>query len=98
MAAAQSGRLRCELLFLLRATVIVLIAELILQRDEDFDDSFESLMNLTASLGEVKPRHTPDHVIGGLPSALYKDWATPGCDQRCPICLDDVRCSPLGLI
>lgn len=42
-------------------------------------------------MGEAKPKHTPEHVIGGLPSGLYKDWATPGCDQRCPICLDDVR-------
>lgn len=64
---------------------------LVEQRDEDFDDSFENLINLTATMGEVKPKNTPAHVIEGLPSGLYKDWASPGCDQRCPICLDDVR-------
>jgi len=60
-------------------------------RDEDFDDSFENLINLTATMGEVKPKNTPAHVIEGLPSGLYKDWASPGCDQRCPICLDDYK-------
>ena len=60
------------------------------QRDEDFDSSFEGLTNLTAALGEVKPRNTPSHVISGLPSGKYGEWAAPGCDQRCPVCLDDV--------
>ena len=60
------------------------------QRDEDFDDSFESLTNLTAALGEVKPRNTPGHIIAGLPYGKYSEWAAPGCDQRCPVCLDDV--------
>jgi hypothetical protein len=62
----------------------------ILQRDEDFDDSFEGLTNLTAALGEVKPRNTPNHIIAGLPSGKYGEWAAPGCDERCPVCLDDV--------
>lgn len=66
-------------------------------RDEDFDDSFESLMNLSATLGEVKSRKTPEDVLGNLPSGLYKDWATPGCDQRCPICLDDVSVQLVAL-
>jgi len=58
-------------------------------RDEDFDDSFESLTNLTAALGEVKPRNTPGHIIAGLPYGKYSEWAAPGCDERCPVCLDD---------
>lgn len=66
------------------------IFPLILQRDEDFDDSFEGLTNLTAALGEVKPRNTPSNIIARLPSGKYGEWAAPGCDQRCPVCLDDV--------
>jgi len=60
-------------------------------RDEDFDGSFESLTNLTAALGEVKPRNTPSHIIASLPSGKYGEWATPGSDERCPVCLDDYQ-------
>lgn len=60
-------------------------------RDEDFDDSFEGLMNLSAALGEVKPRNTPSHIISSLPSGKYREWAAPGCDERCPVCLDDYQ-------
>ena len=73
--------------FQLPATIIF---PFVLQRDEDFDDSFEGLMNLSAALGEVKPRNTPSHIISGLPSGKYGEWAAPGCDERCPVCLDDV--------
>ena len=62
----------------------------ILQRDEDFDGSFEGLTTLTAALGEVKPRNTPSHILANLPFGKYSEWAAPGCDQRCPVCLDDV--------
>lgn len=62
-----------------------------IQRDEDFDTSYESLLALAQTLGEVKPRSTPAHVINALPTGLYKDWQSPGGDMRCPICLDDVR-------
>ncbi|RDB29834.1 hypothetical protein Hypma_013932 [Hypsizygus marmoreus] len=58
-------------------------------RDEDFDESYESLLSLAASLGEAKPRATPDGVIAGLETGLYKDWKTADSDHRCPICLDD---------
>ena len=75
-------------LLLLSSTAIT--HPFIVQRDEDFDDSFENLTNLTAALGEVKPRNTPSHVIASLPSGKYCEWATPSCDQRCPVCLDDV--------
>ena len=68
----------------------MIIYPFIVQRDEDFDDSFESLTNLTAALGEVKPRNTPGHVIASLPSGKYSEWTAPGCDERCPVCLDDV--------
>jgi len=60
-------------------------------RDEDFDSSFEGLTNLAAALGEVKPRNTPNHIIAGLPSGKYGEWAAPGCDERCPVCLDDYQ-------
>ncbi|EGN94329.1 hypothetical protein SERLA73DRAFT_62241, partial [Serpula lacrymans var. lacrymans S7.3] len=57
--------------------------------DEDFDSSYESLLSLAATLGEVKSKATPDDVIASLPTAPYKEWATEESDQRCPICLDD---------
>ncbi|KAJ3999108.1 hypothetical protein F5050DRAFT_1565810, partial [Lentinula boryana] len=60
-------------------------------RDEDFDQSYEGLMSLAATLGEVKTRATPDHVIAGLKTGFYKDWASDECDKRCPICLDDYK-------
>ncbi|KAJ3933331.1 MAG: hypothetical protein NXY57DRAFT_892250, partial [Lentinula lateritia] len=59
--------------------------------DEDFDQSYEGLMSLAATLGEVKPRATPDHVVAGLKTGFYKDWASDECDKRCPICLDDYK-------
>ncbi|KAJ3986427.1 hypothetical protein F5890DRAFT_1407368, partial [Lentinula detonsa] len=59
--------------------------------DEDFDQSYEGLMSLAATLGEVKTRATPDHVIAGLKTGFYKDWASDECDKRCPICLDDYK-------
>ncbi|KAF8623770.1 hypothetical protein AX15_006211 [Amanita polypyramis BW_CC] len=58
-------------------------------RDEDFDESYESLLSLAAAIGDVKPRCTPEEVISKLETAMYKDWATSDCDKRCPICLDD---------
>ncbi|EJD07742.1 uncharacterized protein FOMMEDRAFT_74681, partial [Fomitiporia mediterranea MF3/22] len=58
-------------------------------RDEDFDTSYESLLALAATLGDVKPRSTPADVLRALPTGLYKEWQSPGCDLRCPICLDD---------
>ncbi|TFK34677.1 hypothetical protein BDQ12DRAFT_613122, partial [Crucibulum laeve] len=57
--------------------------------DEDFDTSYEGLLTLAATLGEVKPKATPGEVLATLETGLYKDWATPDCDKRCPICLDD---------
>uniref|UniRef100_A0A8H7XJN0 RING-type domain-containing protein n=1 Tax=Psilocybe cubensis TaxID=181762 RepID=A0A8H7XJN0_PSICU len=58
-------------------------------RDEDFDESYESLLSLAQTLGDVKPRSTPAEVIEKMEKAQYKDWATEDSDQRCPICLDD---------
>lgn len=60
------------------------------QRDEDFDESYENLLSLAQTLGDVKPRSTPAEVIEKMEKAQYKDWATADSDQRCPICLDDV--------
>jgi hypothetical protein len=61
------------------------------QRDEDFDESYEGLLSLSAALGEVKPKSTPASILSELETAQYKDWATSESDKRCPICLDDVR-------
>lgn len=63
---------------------------LFIQRDEDFDASYENLISLATALGDAKPRATPESVIAGLESSLYKNWATHDSDRRCPICLDDV--------
>lgn len=46
---------------------------------------------MATALGEAKSRAVPEHIIASQPTASYKDWATPGSDLRCPICLDDVR-------
>ncbi|KAH9050246.1 hypothetical protein EDB84DRAFT_593596 [Lactarius hengduanensis] len=42
-------------------------------------------------LGKYDPRHTPDHVIELLPTAMFKEWRSAESDQRCPICLDDYQ-------
>jgi len=60
-------------------------------RDEDFDSSYENLLSLSTALGEAKSRAVPEQVITSLPTGFYKDWATTGSDQRCPICLDDYK-------
>jgi len=75
---------------LLLHSPVAIVHPFTVQRDEDFDDSFEGLTNLAAALGEVKQRNTPSHVIANLPSGKYGEWVTPGCDERCPVCLDDV--------
>jgi hypothetical protein len=62
----------------------------VFQADEEFDTSYEGLLQLAASVGEAKPRSTPSHVISSMETAAYKDWATADSDKRCPICLDDV--------
>jgi hypothetical protein len=67
------------------------------QRDEDFDTSYESLLSLAATIGEVRPRHTPDNVINLLPTGTFKEWRNSESDQRCPICLDDVSIRQLLL-
>ncbi|KAG6865272.1 hypothetical protein C0991_004011 [Blastosporella zonata] len=59
-------------------------------RDEDFNGDYESLILLASTLGDAKPRSTPDEVIAGLETGLFKDWRTAESDQRCPICLDDM--------
>ncbi|KAF9045810.1 hypothetical protein BDZ89DRAFT_942516 [Hymenopellis radicata] len=61
----------------------------VLKRDEDFDDSYESLIMLGSMLGEAVPKATPSEVISGLKTGLYKEWQTTDGDKRCPICLDD---------
>lgn len=48
------------------------------------------MISLAQTLGEAKPRATPENVIASLETGKYKDWKTPDSDQRCPICLDDV--------
>jgi len=62
-----------------------------LQRDEDFDGSYEGLVSLTQIIGDAKPKSTPSEILEKMEKAQYKDWATADSDKRCPICLDDVR-------
>lgn len=46
---------------------------MLIQRDEDFDTSYESLLSLAATLGDAHPRFTPDDVIASLPTAPYSE-------------------------
>ncbi|KAI0325565.1 hypothetical protein GY45DRAFT_1260617 [Cubamyces sp. BRFM 1775] len=63
-----------------------------MQRDEDFDFSYEGLLSLSSLLGDVKPRGTPADIIASLPKGTYNEWARPGTtEERCPICLDDYQ-------
>ncbi|CAA7262513.1 unnamed protein product [Cyclocybe aegerita] len=57
--------------------------------DHEFPTSYEGILNLAETLGEVKSRSTPAEIIEKLEKKEYKDWATEGSDKRCPICLDD---------
>ncbi|EFI26638.1 hypothetical protein CC1G_15410 [Coprinopsis cinerea okayama7 len=57
--------------------------------DDEFDDSYETLLSLTEELGEVRPRRTPANVIDSFTSASYSELANGESDKRCPICLDD---------
>ncbi|EPQ51458.1 hypothetical protein GLOTRDRAFT_48834, partial [Gloeophyllum trabeum ATCC 11539] len=59
--------------------------------DEDFDPSYETLLSLASSIGDVRPRSTPEHIIASMPTGFYKDWAEAESDTRCPICLDDYK-------
>ncbi|KAJ7094576.1 hypothetical protein B0H15DRAFT_775680, partial [Mycena belliarum] len=61
--------------------------------DEDFDASYENLLSLGGMIGDAKPKATPEHILSGLETASYKDWANAESDQRCPICLDDYQAS-----
>ena len=64
---------------------------LFVQRDDEFDMSYEGLLSLSTLLGDVKPRGTPADIISSLPKGTYGEWKTPGeTEERCPICLDDV--------
>lgn len=55
-------------------------------------------MELSGLLGEVRPRGLSEQAIASLPSGTYSEWATPGeTEERCPICLDDVRTSAIYL-
>ena len=54
--------------------------------------SYEGLLSLSTLLGDVKPRGTPADIISSLPKGTYGEWVRPGeTEERCPICLDDVR-------
>lgn len=61
--------------------------------------SYEGLLSLSSLLGDAKPRGTPDDIIESLPRGTYREWTRPGAtEERCPICLDDVRHFPLSLL
>ncbi|EIW56081.1 uncharacterized protein TRAVEDRAFT_128767 [Trametes versicolor FP-101664 SS1] len=69
-----------------------MLTRLTLQRDEDFDVSYEGLLSLSSLLGDAKPRGTPDDIIESLPRGTYREWTRPGAtEERCPICLDDYQ-------
>ena len=59
--------------------------------------SYEGLLSLSTLLSDVKPRGTPTDIISSLPKGTYGEWARPDTEERCPICLDDVRPRPRPL-
>ncbi|KAG2755034.1 hypothetical protein P692DRAFT_20690514, partial [Suillus brevipes Sb2] len=59
--------------------------------DELFDSSYEGLLSLGETLGEVRSKATPADVIASLPTGTYQAWAKEDSETRCPICLDDAR-------
>jgi hypothetical protein len=61
------------------------------QPDELFDSSYEGLLSLGETLGEVRSKATPADVIASLPTGTYQAWAKEDSETRCPICLDDAR-------
>ncbi|KAG1879981.1 hypothetical protein F4604DRAFT_1879900 [Suillus subluteus] len=56
-----------------------------------FDSSYEGLLSLGETLGEVRSKATPADVIASLPTGTYHAWAKEDSETRCPICLDDAR-------
>lgn len=50
-------------------------------------------MRLSEVMGDANPKKTSSAILESLEKAEYKDWATADSDERCPICLDDVRMS-----
>ncbi|KAI0354025.1 hypothetical protein OH77DRAFT_1405893 [Trametes cingulata] len=76
------------------STLLADAASACIQRDEDFDFSYEGLLSLSSLLGDAKPRGTPDDIIASLPRGTYSEWARAGAtEERCPICLDDYMAS-----
>ncbi|GJJ12956.1 hypothetical protein Clacol_007203 [Clathrus columnatus] len=59
--------------------------------DEDFDSSYENLLQLSSLIGDVKPRGTAPHLLAKMPTGFYKDFIEPDGETRCPICLDDYK-------
>ncbi|TFK97648.1 hypothetical protein BDV98DRAFT_483916, partial [Pterulicium gracile] len=57
--------------------------------DEDFDGSYENLLSLASTLGDVRSQGTPTSTLDSMPSATVQEWKTDDSDTRCPICLDD---------
>ncbi|KZV63069.1 hypothetical protein PENSPDRAFT_554871, partial [Peniophora sp. CONT] len=57
--------------------------------DEDFDSSYESLLDLESIIGDARPRRTDEATLKAMPKGKYAEWKQEGSDERCPICLDD---------
>ncbi|KAF7375313.1 Ring u-box domain-containing protein [Mycena sanguinolenta] len=41
----------------------------------------------------TRPGATPDHIVTGLETALYSEWATTESDRHCAICFEDYQWS-----
>jgi len=56
--------------------------------DEDFDESYEALLNLSERIGEVKQRGLSEGVVSRLPSSEWTEsMLTPDC-MSCAVCLE----------
>ena len=68
--------------------------------DDDFDDSYESLVALSERIGDAKPKGLPSHIIQSLPTRKFKPSTSSSSsssdtigaeskneDDKCAICL-----------
>ncbi|PWN50206.1 hypothetical protein IE53DRAFT_106437 [Violaceomyces palustris] len=47
--------------------------------DDEWNDSYENLLRISAQLGDVQPKNAPGHVVNGLPKCRYDKWSGGSC-------------------
>lgn len=59
--------------------------------DEDFDSSYEALLNLSERIGEVKKRGMTSEALAKLKTVKYKQTSDSQSTNSCPICLESYK-------